>query len=142
MHDLTPVHHPEYCDANTVQYPQLIRRALRRGAHVHAVSQFVADEVADVFGVARERIHVVHNGVSDVTAGDARAGRAFAGDRYVLALGTIEPRKNLAALVRAFDEVAATDPDLRLVLAGARGWNVEEFDARVRRRSTRATGSC
>ena len=85
--------------------------------------------MVDVFGVAPERVHVVHNGVSDVTTGDARAGRALAGaDRYVLALGTIEPRKNLAALVRAFDDVAATDPDVRLVLAGARGWNVEEFD--------------
>jgi glycosyltransferase involved in cell wall biosynthesis len=128
VHDLTPVHHPEYCDANTVQYPQLIRRALRRGAHVHAVSQFVADEVMEVFGVLPDRVHVVHNGVSDVTPCDARAGRAFVGERYVLALGTIEPRKNLAALVRAFDEVAATDPDVKLVVAGARGWNVDDFD--------------
>jgi glycosyltransferase involved in cell wall biosynthesis len=130
VHDLTPVHHPEYCDANTVQYPRLIRRALRRGAHVHAVSQFVADEVADVFGLARDRIHVVYNGVSDVRAGDSDTGRRIAGsDRYVLAIGTIEPRKNLAALVRAFDVVAASDTDVRLVIAGARGWKLEEFDA-------------
>jgi glycosyltransferase involved in cell wall biosynthesis len=130
VHDLTPVHHPEYCDANTVQYPTLIRRALRRGAHVHTVSEFVGREVADVFGIPGERIHVVHNGISDVSAGDPSAGRLLAGSpRYVLALGTIEPRKNLAALVRAFDAIAASDPDLRLVLAGARGWNTAEFDA-------------
>jgi glycosyltransferase involved in cell wall biosynthesis len=40
----------------------------------------------------------------------------------VLALGTVEPRKNFPALVRAFDAVAAVDPDLRLVIAGPDGW--------------------
>ena len=45
VHDLTCVHHPELCTPDTLEYPHLIRRALRRGAHVHAVSRFVADEV-------------------------------------------------------------------------------------------------
>src|SRR5262245_25615105 len=90
VHDLTPVHHPEYCDENTVQYPHLVRRALGRGAHVHTVSTFVADEVVEVFGVERARVHVVHNGVSHTATGDAAPGRARAGgDRYVLAIGTI-----------------------------------------------------
>jgi glycosyltransferase involved in cell wall biosynthesis len=129
VHDLTPVHHPEYCDANTVQYPRLIRRALARGAHVHVVSAFVGDEVAEVFGVPNDRIHVVHNGVAPRPPGDAAAGRRQARrDRYVLAIGTIEPRKNLATLVRAFDAVAAEDSDLALVIAGARGWDTHEFD--------------
>ncbi len=111
VHDLTSVHHPEYCDENTVHYPHLVRRALGRGAHVHTVSAFVADEVIEVFGVERERIHVVHNGVSDAADGDSVAGRLLAGgDRYVLAIGTIEPRKNFAALVRAFDRDRASRP--------------------------------
>ena len=50
------------------------------------------------------------------------AGRRLAGgDRYVLALGTVEPRKDLPSLVAAFDALAADDPDLRLVLAGPDG---------------------
>jgi glycosyltransferase involved in cell wall biosynthesis len=132
VHDLTPVHHPEYCDANTVQYPRLIRRALARGAHVHVVSAFVAGEVAEVFGVPSDRIHVVPNGVAPRAPGDPAAGRRQArSDRYVLALATIEPRKNLATLVRAFDAVAADEPDLALVIAGARGWDTHEFDAAI-----------
>ena len=101
---------------NTVQYPQLIRRALQRGAHVHTVSQFVADEVAEVFGVARDASTSCTT-ASQMSRRATRAGRALVGDRYVLALGTIGPRKNLAALVHAFDEVAATDPDVRLCRA-------------------------
>ena len=42
VHDLTPLRHPELCDAATLAYPGLIRRALRRGAWVHADSAFVA----------------------------------------------------------------------------------------------------
>jgi glycosyltransferase involved in cell wall biosynthesis len=133
VHDLTPVRYPEFCDENTVQYPQLIRRAIRRGAHVHTVSEYVGEEVAEAFGVERDRIHVVHNGVSDVTEGDPNAGTRLAGAaRYVLALGTIEPRKNLAMLVRAFDAIADRHPDVHLVLAGARGWRMSEFDLALR----------
>jgi glycosyltransferase involved in cell wall biosynthesis len=129
IHDLTPVHYPQYCDRNTVRYPGHIRRALDRGAHVHAVSSFVADEVAEVFDLDAARIHVVYNGVPAITGGDAARGKHLArADRYILAVGTIEPRKNLAALVRAFDEIAVSDSEVCLVLAGDRGWNVLEFD--------------
>jgi glycosyltransferase involved in cell wall biosynthesis len=47
----------------------------------------------------------------------------------VLALGTVEPRKNLPVLVRAFDQMAPSDPELRLVVAGADGWGASEFQA-------------
>jgi glycosyltransferase involved in cell wall biosynthesis len=134
VHDLTFVHHPELCTRDTLQYPGLIRRALRRGAHVHAVSEFVASEVINLFAVAPDRVHVVPNGVDVTDAGDATQGRRLAGgDLYVLALGTIEPRKDFPLLVDAFDDLAATNPDVRLVIAGQDGWGVEAFDAALAR---------
>jgi glycosyltransferase involved in cell wall biosynthesis len=134
VHDLTFVRYPELCTRDTLQYPALIRRALRRGAHVHAVSDFVAGEVMAEFDVDDDRVHVVPNGVDAVGAGDPAAGQRIAGgDRYVLALGTIEPRKDFPMLVDAFDIVAADDPDIRLVIAGQDGWGAEALDANVRR---------
>ena len=127
VHDLTPVHFPELCTADTLQYPALLRRALRRGAHIHAVSAFVRDEVCSVLGAPPERVHVVPNGVVPVSGGDAARGTAAAGGPYVLALGTVEPRKDLPRLVAAFDAIAAGQPDLRLVVAGPDGWGVEGF---------------
>jgi glycosyltransferase involved in cell wall biosynthesis len=134
VHDLTCVRYPELCTRDTLQYPDLIRRALRRGAHVHAVSEFVAGEVIDVFGVEADRVHVVPNGIDPVHHGDAGAGRArVAADRYVLALGTIEPRKDFPLLVEAFDMLAAEDEDLHLVVAGQDGWGAGAFTAAVER---------
>jgi glycosyltransferase involved in cell wall biosynthesis len=51
----------------------------------------------------------------------------------VLALGTVEPRKNLPRLVAAFDLEAARDCNLRLVVAGPDGWGTEAFTESVRK---------
>jgi glycosyltransferase involved in cell wall biosynthesis len=122
VHDLTPVRFPELSTPDTLQYPALLRRALRRGAMVHTPSAFVASEVVELLGAPAERVRAVHHGVPPVDAGDPARGRALAGgERYVLALGTVEPRKDLPTLVAAFDAVAAEDPDVRLVVAGPDG---------------------
>jgi glycosyltransferase involved in cell wall biosynthesis len=130
VHDLTCVRFPELCTADTLEYPGLIRRALARGATIHAVSTFVGDEVRDVFDVGPDQVVVVPNGVSPLIASgpgtDAAAGTLLAGgDRYLLALGTVEPRKDLPSLVQAFDRLAADDRELRLVIAGPDGWGAD-----------------
>jgi glycosyltransferase involved in cell wall biosynthesis len=132
IHDLTAIRYPELCTADVLQWPDLLRRALADGAWVHTVSQAMADEIADAFAVPAERLVVVHNGVDDVPPAAEGLGRRLARhDRYVLALGTLEPRKDIPALVRAFDAVAAADPDLGLVLAGADGWGIEKVNAAI-----------
>ena len=88
VHDLTPLHHPELCNEATLAYPGLIRRALARGAWVHADSGFVAGEVVEAFGADPTRVRVVNPGVpallalspaqmaAAVRAPPARPGRA------------------------------------------------------------------
>lgn len=134
VHDLTAVRFPELCTADTRQYPALIARAVKRGAWVHTVSRFVAQEVRDAFAVEPERVVVVPNGFSappaDAPGADAATGRHLAGgERYILALGTVEPRKGLPGLVAAFDAVARIDPEVRLVIAGPDGWASEALTA-------------
>jgi len=134
VHDLTFVHHPELCTADTLAYPNLIRRALRRGATVHTGSAFVATEIADVFGLDVGDVVVVPYGATRLAppgkGTDAATGRALAGSqRYVLALGTVEPRKDLPTLVRAFDAIAGARPTLDLVIAGPDGWGAPALDA-------------
>jgi glycosyltransferase involved in cell wall biosynthesis len=129
VHDLTFVRFPELCTPDTLRYPGLIRRSIARGATIQTGSEFTAAEIRDEFGLPEERVAVVGWGLAPVTDGNATAGIALAGGaRYVLALGTIEPRKNVPGLVRAFDAIAATDPDVRLVVAGPDGWDQQAFD--------------
>jgi glycosyltransferase involved in cell wall biosynthesis len=131
IHDLTAVRFPQMVDVPTRAYPALIRRAIARGAWVHTPSAFVRDEVIATFAVDPERVVVIHHGVRAARTRDGGDGAvpAAAGDRYVLAVGTVEPRKDLPGLVAAFDAVAAGDPDLRLVIAGPDGWGADALAA-------------
>jgi glycosyltransferase involved in cell wall biosynthesis len=128
VHDLTPVRFPELCTADTLAFPALIHAAIDRGAWVHTGSHFVADEIREHFEVDPERVVAIHDGLTPLAPADPVRGHELAGgQRYVLALGTVEPRKDLPGLVRAFDQVAADDPVVRLVVAGPDGWGADAF---------------
>jgi glycosyltransferase involved in cell wall biosynthesis len=134
VHDLTFHHHPEMSTADTLQYPGLIRRALARGAWVHTESRFVADEILDVYEADPDRVVVVPLGVTPLAEADPARGRALAGtDQYLVAIGTIEPRKDLPLLVRAFDQLASGHPPLKLVIAGPDGWGAAELTDAIAR---------
>jgi len=138
VYDLGFLHHPEWAGPGTSRFGRLIERAVQRGAVVHTLSSSVAAEIAARFELPSERLVVIPPGV-DPVAGDASRGHRLAGTNpYVLALGTIEPRKNLPRLVEAFDRVAAEVPELRLVVVGPDGWGLDAYDAAVRR--ARAAG--
>ncbi|HET6952420.1 MAG TPA: glycosyltransferase family 1 protein [Acidimicrobiales bacterium] len=132
VHDLTTLHYPELADGFTLAYPELVRRALGRGAWVHTPSAFVRDEVVAHFAVDPDRVVAIPHGVrAGPPAPPGRGPELAGGERYVLAVGTVEPRKDLPSLVRAFDGLATGDPDLRLVIAGADGWGADALTAAV-----------
>lgn len=145
VHDLTVVLFPELCDGPTLAYPRLIRRAAAEGAWVHTPSRFVADEVVAELGVDPSRVRAVHHGVPALPdPGPAPAGPTLPAGcgRYVLAVGTVEPRKDYPLLVSSFADVAVAHPDVALVVVGADGWGAEAFRASleasvVRRRVVR-----
>jgi glycosyltransferase involved in cell wall biosynthesis len=137
VNDLTPLRFPEMCTPDTLEYPRLLRRAIRDGAWVHTLSEFVADEVRTEFDVDDTKVVPVHLGAMPIGPGDAAAGRALAGGTYVLSLGTVEPRKAYPLLVEAFDQLAPDHDDLRLVIAGPDGWGVEHLDRSIRRATHR-----
>lgn len=129
VHDLTPVRFPELCHPATLVYPELIRRAADDGAWVHTDSDAVRDEVVDVLGIDGERVVSVPLGHTAMDGGDPIAGRSRAGvPRFVLVVGTIEPRKDLPSLLLAVDQLAAEGHDIPLVHVGAAGWGATGFE--------------
>ncbi|HEY8646485.1 MAG TPA: glycosyltransferase family 1 protein [Gaiellaceae bacterium] len=111
VHDLGVLRHPEWFNRWTSTYSRIaVPRVVAAAARVITVSEFTKQELMSLLDVPEERIRVIPNGVEDVFAPD---GPRAEGD-YVLAVGTLEPRKNLARIAQA------VDGELRVV--GVRGW--------------------
>jgi glycosyltransferase involved in cell wall biosynthesis len=109
----------------------------RRARRVIAISESTRADVVRLFGIPPGRVDVAYPGLDPALrplppsqAADFRARRGLP-EQFVLYLGTLEPRKNLAVLVEAYARLRARRPGLRLVLAGARGWWYEGLFARV-----------
>ena len=114
VHDLAVLRSPELFTAWTRLYARTwLRPTLRAADRVIAVSEFTKREVAALAGVPEERIRVVPNAVEPVFTPD---GPTAEGD-YVLAVGTLEPRKNLPRLAEATERLG-----LELRVVGAPGW--------------------
>jgi glycosyltransferase involved in cell wall biosynthesis len=156
VHDLGFLYYP---DAHTLFQNLYLRWSTRYNArsaagkvgHVLADSQATRQDLIRHYGIPRERITVVYPGwdesLAPVGDPDLQAGvraRYGLGERYLLYVGTLHPRKNLVRLIEAFAQLCASPPatpeggkrsgtDLRLVLAGKRGWLYDDILARVRR---------
>ena len=114
VHDLGVLRHPDaFPRWHRTTGALALRGGVRAADAVVAVSAFTRDELVARLGVPLERIHVVPNGVDPVFTPE---GRAAEGD-FVLAVGTLEPRKNLAGAVEA-----ARLAGVELRVAGAPGW--------------------
>ncbi len=129
VHDLTPLRFPELCNPASLRYPGLIARAVDQGASIHTVSQAMADDVLDHFRIDVDRVHVIHNGLTPLGDPLRHGGTE---PPYILALGTVEPRKGLPDLVAAFDRIAGTIPDVHLKIAGPPGWGEDAVAAALR----------
>ena len=137
IHDLTFFDHPEWHQRTKVP---LFRRAIRVAArHADAlvcVSASTAERLAEICPPAGP-VHVVPHGLDhdrfrpDEPAPGADAA-ALAGlgvtGPYVAFVGTLEPRKDVPTLVRAFDRMCSAHPGLRLVVAGGAGWGAGAVD--------------
>lgn len=140
LHDLSVFHFPQFHPRDRVNYLRdQIAHSIARADHLVTDSAFVRDELLHLFELPVDKVTAVPLGVdasfrprraAELQAVMARYGlRAGA---YLLSVGTIEPRKNLAALLRVYQSLSQ---ELRrqypLVIAGAYGWNSGQVMAQV-----------
>ena len=128
VHDLAFRHYPDAYPAAGRRYHDCAARIVAgEAARVIAVSQATADDLTELYGVEPARISVVPLGVEPPGAADQAAAARLLADLgvrgpFLLAVGTLEPRKNLPRLLAAFGEVTDELPDHFLVVAGPVGW--------------------
>lgn len=142
LHDATFFSHPElHGRGKRMFFRAWIRYSLRHAAALIAPSRATADEMVRWAGAREGRVHVAYHGVDAATfhepsAAELDSARAIVGFAdWIGFLGTLEPRKNVTALVEAFGavvadaNVSAKYPGLILALAGGKGWDTGIDDA-------------
>jgi glycosyltransferase involved in cell wall biosynthesis len=141
VHDLAFLRMPGLLTGASRRYYGSIRRAVTEADAIIAVSQATADDLIHLAGARPEKIHLVYEApdptLSPMTKPDAATAvetRFGITGPYVLFVGTLEPRKNIPALVEAFGQLRKDFP-VRLVLAGRNGWLSEEIFASVKRQA-------
>jgi glycosyltransferase involved in cell wall biosynthesis len=134
IHDLTMIDHPEWHERSKARFfPRMIKAASRRAAALVCVSQPTADRLHELFHPEVPVLVAPHGVDTDLfTPRDPGTDHRLLQQHgvrspYVVFVGTVEPRKNLPALVAA----AAGLPDVQLVLAGRRGWGADAVDAAI-----------
>jgi glycosyltransferase involved in cell wall biosynthesis len=121
IHDLVPLRFPEWVQPQTRRmHGPKYENAARTCDRVFVDSRFTAGEVVELLRVPEERIVVAYPGIDPRFRPDG--DKADPGGPYVLTVSTLEPRKNLPALVKAFALLRQRHPDLMLAIAGLGGW--------------------
>jgi glycosyltransferase involved in cell wall biosynthesis len=131
VHDLAYLLHRDTVSADSARLRELVPRSLARAEVVCVPSAAVAAELRDTYRLTDDRVQVTPLGVDPGWA----SATALPGERlarlgldrpYLLFVGTLEPRKNLGVLLRAFAAACAAEPDGPLLaLAGPAGWGEE-----------------
>ncbi len=126
IHDLAFLKRTTYGDRYAGKYHrETLMKNLNRVDHCIVVSESVRDDLMQLCEVPERKISVIHHGmIPDFTPDDnpAQTRRILDSEQipqqYLLTVGTVEPRKNMALLVRAFKKISGIWPDLHLVIAG------------------------
>jgi glycosyltransferase involved in cell wall biosynthesis len=122
-----------------------LKSTLRKGARYVCVSEATRKQLVDAYALDPAAVAVVHHGCDGAFRPVSDTGRLHATrqkygvppGQFLLTLSTIEPRKNLAATVEAFDLVVRErgGPWVTLVIAGAHGWKAKDVMSAAERRS-------
>jgi glycosyltransferase involved in cell wall biosynthesis len=141
VHDLAFMRYPQFFrPARRLYQRRLTARSVARATHVVAVSESTKRDLIELMRVPEERLHVIYPGIAAdfQPVGDPKILASFRAkhglpERYLLYLGTLEPRKNLLTLVEAYARLHGQMADAPpLLLAGAKGWYYEPLFSRVR----------
>ena len=142
VHDLTFFDHPEWHEKVKVAvFKRAIRAAAKLADAIVCVSAPTARRLGELLD-PQCPVHVVPHGIdhdlfrpdtegSDEAADLAALAEVGVRPPYVAFWGTLEPRKDVATLVAAFDRIAADHPDLQLAVGGGSGWGNDRFEAAV-----------
>jgi alpha-1,3-rhamnosyl/mannosyltransferase len=141
VHDLSWVRYPETHPAERVrEMNRLMPQTVKKAAHILVDSEFIRQEVIAHFGIAPERVTTTLLGVTpefrpmrEETCRAALSAYGLSYGNYILAVGTLEPRKNLSSVIAAFSRLPdAIRSHCPLVVVGMQGWGEDRYSKELR----------
>jgi alpha-1,3-rhamnosyl/mannosyltransferase len=137
VHDLSVLFHPEWHPIDRVaHYHRYFASGLERSQHVLTVSEFARREIIETLGLPPDRVSRTYNGIRPNLVPmpghevETRRQRLGLPARYLLCLGTLEPRKNVLMLMRIYCSLPGWLRErYPLVLVGGKGWNSTDIHA-------------
>ena len=132
IHDLTPLHHPEWHQFTSRFLQQLfLPSILKKTDHVLTNSEYTKQDIIQYFPITKDKITstLLATETFFKPQEDLDLLKQLSVDSpYLLHVGTIEPRKNLTLLIEAFEQLKQqSEQKLQLVLVGKKGWKSEEI---------------
>lgn len=136
VHDIAFEHYPKMVSfAASNYYRYFTPKYCQHAQKIIAVSAFTKNDIATRYNIPSEKIHIVSNGVQAIfkplTPIEKESFRAHNTDnnRYFIYIGSLHPRKNILGMLAAFEKFKLrTKSNMKLVLAGSRGWMLSEVD--------------
>ncbi|MFR9166716.1 MAG: glycosyltransferase family 4 protein [Dysgonomonas sp.] len=121
IHDVSHERYPEWFSKNYCRYyGYMIPRTIKKSHAVITVSEFSKQEISDVFGTDKNKIHVIHSNVPfrDKPSRDEILNRKHDtnAEKYILTVSSMDPRKNFIRLVEAFNNIE--DKSIKLYIIG------------------------
>jgi glycosyltransferase involved in cell wall biosynthesis len=137
IHDLAFKHYPQFLKKKFGQSLSFLKTKwdVQRADRVIAVSQHTAKDIIEFFKIDRKKVKVVYHGVGTDFRPDVPMASILEIKRkyhiltpkYILWVGTLEPRKNLITLIKMYDQLKNIHAEYNLVLAGGLGWQYEDI---------------
>lgn len=139
FHDLSFIHHPYFFSLKQIfwNWLQNYKAQAKEASKIIADSEFTKSDLINELEIPEEKISVVYPGINPLFRKLERSHRELRAFQtkhsinfpYLLYLGTLEPRKNIPAVIRAFSHLknSATFRDLKLIIAGRTGWLYENI---------------
>ena len=141
IHDLSILKYPKTHPAARVRFMEnRLASAVEKSECILTDSEFVRNEVIEYFGIAPDKVRSIALAAAESfkpqpaqKTSAVLSGYGLAGLEYVLAVGTLEPRKNLALAIRAYAQLPESlRKKTAMVIVGMRGWENTELDAVLR----------
>jgi glycosyltransferase involved in cell wall biosynthesis len=140
IHDLSFLHSKHFYSLKRKWWHRLVnvRRLVERAQKIIAVSRHTKRDIIRFFTVPDEKIKVIYPGASVVPMDKETANKLLAPynlqNNFYLFLGTLEPRKNIEGIIKAFDQYHLEYPDTDLVLVGNKGWVYQKLLHSIKKR--------